>query len=160
MNESLKQALKITLGVVLVINQAVFFHLTYNLSGTSKYNVLWSGGIYIITLFSSFIWVHAKCKEERKPDYDLLFKGLSIAAPGLAIAIFDIIPQKWIIYLNAALYIASPLRYLAHLLYLKQSIRHTKRIIHQQIQLFSANNCKNIWRLQLFALIFVSTNRS
>ncbi len=106
MNESLKQALKIALGVVLVINQAVFFYLAYNnLSDIMQYNVLWSGGIYIITLLSSFIWVHAKCKEEKKHDYVLFFKLLSVAVPGLCFAIFDILPQKWIDYINVGLMI-------------------------------------------------------
>lgn len=107
MNESLKQALKIALGVVLVINQAVFFYLAYNytLSESLRTHILISGGVFLSTLIYSFIWVHAKCKEEKKHDYVLFFKLLSVAVPGLCFAIFDILPQKWIEYINVGLMI-------------------------------------------------------
>lgn len=107
MNESFKQALKIALGVVLAINQAVFFYLAYNytLVESLRLIILISCAIYIITLFSSFIWVHAKCKKEKKHDYVLFFKLLSVAVPGLCFAIFDILPQKWIEYINVGLMI-------------------------------------------------------
>ena len=113
MNESFKQALKIALGVVLVINQAVLFYLLFfeqdlvfnNPSRIIYYTIGISLCAYIITLFSAFIWVHAKCKEEKKHDYVLFFKLLSVAIPGLCFGIFDILPQKWIEYINVGLMI-------------------------------------------------------
>lgn len=108
MNESFKQALKIALGVVLLCAEGVAIYVltdVHNNMDKVPYSEICIGLLFL-SIFLTFIWVHSKCKEEHKADYDLLFKGLSIAAPGLAIAMFDIIPQKWIIYLNAALYVA------------------------------------------------------